>query len=154
MTILAFDPGYDRLGWAWAEIEPFEVLELDVITTNRKRTHPNRLQDLYSQVGHIFYHTQPEQIIVEQLFFKKNVTNAIKVAEVRGILYSYSFKYQAEFVEYHPQVIKQTITGDGRADKTALKEMLIKQITLPTEHVLDDAVDAAALAYCHALHTC
>ena len=52
--------------------------------------------------------------------------------------------------EYTPLVVKQTITGHGRSDKTTVKMMVKNCIEIDEKVKLDDTIDSIALAVCHA----
>ena len=52
--------------------------------------------------------------------------------------------------EYTPLVVKQTITGHGRAQKNEVKMMVKNYIKLDDNIKLDDTIDSVALAICHA----
>ena len=56
-----------------------------------------------------------------------------------------------QIFEYTPLQIKQTVTGDGRADKKAMRKMIELQLTLPHQIKTDDAIDALGVCLTHAI---
>ena len=52
--------------------------------------------------------------------------------------------------EYTPLVVKQTITGHGRSDKSSVKLMIQNYLEIDKNIKLDDTIDSIALAVCHA----
>ncbi len=55
-----------------------------------------------------------------------------------------------EVFEYEPRLIKQVITGVGRATKAQVAFMVQKRLRLKEMPQPADASDAVAVAYCHA----
>ena len=51
--------------------------------------------------------------------------------------------------EYSPRKIKQSITGNGNADKEQVWKMLQRITALPDKPKYFDATDALAVAICH-----
>ena len=51
--------------------------------------------------------------------------------------------------EYTPLVVKQTITGHGRAEKSMVKLMVKNFVEIKENIKLDDTIDSIALAICH-----
>lgn len=52
--------------------------------------------------------------------------------------------------EYTPLVVKQVITGHGRATKEEVRDMVKRFVELNKNTKLDDTVDSIAIAICHA----
>jgi len=154
--ILSIDPGYDRLGWAIGSATGSEYHPLDFgcIQTTRNADLFDRYRDILEQLGHIIEKHAPTQAAIEQLFFSKNSTTAMKVAEARGIIIGQLVSQHIPVFEYHPSHIKQAVTGYGNADKQAVTKMTLMQLHLPperTKKLLDDTVDALALGLTHAV---
>lgn len=89
---------------------------------------------------------------VEKLFFARNVTTAMTVAQARGVVLLCGMQAGLTIAEYTPMQIKQSITGYGKADKKQMQEMVrvilqLKQIPKP-----DDAADALAAAITHSMN--
>ena len=146
-TVLAIDPGFDRVGVA--VLEKDNLLFSDCIETNRKSPHQERLLTIGKAVEKIIRKWKPEALAIEKLFFNQNVTNALKVSEARGIIIYEAAKAGLEIFEYSPQAIKIAVTGYGKADKTQIASMVRKLITLPSKKMLDDEIDAIALCITH-----
>ncbi len=54
--------------------------------------------------------------------------------------------------EFTPMEIKQSISGNGHADKKQVQQMIRVLLNLKTEPKPDDAADALAAALCLAFH--
>ena len=146
-TVLAIDPGFDRIGVA--VLEKDNLLFSDCIETDRKSPHRERLLTIGKAVEKIIKKWKPETLAIEKLFFNQNVTNALKVSEARGVIIYEAAKAKLEIFEYSPQTIKIAVTGYGKADKAQIVSMVRKLIALPSKKMLDDEVDAIALGITH-----
>lgn len=153
MTLLGIDPGYDRLGWAVGTLTGAKLgqIQFGTIQTNPKATLFERYGVIDQELTKILKEFQPCEAALESLFFNKNVTTAIHVSEARGVVMSCLFRHKVNFFEYTPSQIKVAVTGNGRADKTAVERMLRLQLGLKNEKVLDDAMDAVGALLTHAV---
>ncbi len=84
---------------------------------------------------------------VERLFFSKNQTTGIAVAEARGVVCYLLARRGIPTIEYTPSELKRALCGNGRAPKIQMQRALMKILHLPELPTPDDAADALALAY-------
>jgi crossover junction endodeoxyribonuclease RuvC len=87
---------------------------------------------------------------VEKLFFSRNVTTAMTVAQARGIVLLTAKQAGIGIAEYTPMQIKLAVTGYGKADKKQMQEMVRITLGLTEVPKPDDAADAIAAALTHA----
>ncbi|MFN3188235.1 MAG: crossover junction endodeoxyribonuclease RuvC [Candidatus Paceibacteria bacterium] len=147
MKVLAFDPGYDRLGVAVMEHcdGKEKLLFSTCITTKKEDLLPDRLLIIGEAVEDLLTTHCPDAIAIETLFFNKNAKTAIGVAQARGIVIYLAKKSECIVYEFGPQEIKIAVTGYGASDKTAVYQMLERLITnIPTK-AHDDEYDAIAV---------
>ena len=90
----------------------------------------------------------PDIAGIESLYFARNVTSAIPVAQAKGVLQLSLFKNGIEAAEFTPQQIKQAITGSGRAEKQQVQELLRILLGLRDIPKPDHAADALGVAVC------
>ncbi len=149
--ILGIDPGYDRLGWAIgrSQRQTPEVLAYGCIQTKKINDLAQRYLSLEEQLTEIIEKWQPTQLAIETLYFARNKNTALKVSESRGVVLSCCARHQLEIFEYHPNTIKLTTTGHGKADKKAVEKMVRLQLKLKDEKIIDDAIDALAIVLTH-----
>jgi crossover junction endodeoxyribonuclease RuvC len=147
MRVLAFDPGYERLGVAIVEkIGNKEVLvHSECVRTSASLSFPDRLKVLGNSAEGFIKKYKPDAISLEDIYFAKNAKTAIKVAEVRGTLLYIAASHDIQIHEYTPSEIKVAITGYGKSDKTAIFAMVSRLVSLPDKKRLDDEVDAIAV---------
>lgn len=149
MRILGIDPGYGRCGFAIIDVEKSHLVAIDygVITTSKDDDHADRLVELAADIEHVITKYKPKLLAIEELFFAKSTTTALKVAGVRGIIMMLARKAGLEITEVKPSHAKLAVTGYGRADKRQMQEMTRHIFGLEQSPRIDDAADALAIAY-------
>lgn len=154
MRILGIDPGTGILGFGIIEVgnRTTQLVDAGVIRTPVKEDDAIRLETIYDELTDIIASTQPSSMVVEKLFFARNVTTAMTVAQARGVVLLCGRQADMDIFEYTPMQIKQAITGYGKADKKQMQEMVRVLLRLPEVPKPDDCADALAAALTHA-HT-
>ena len=152
MIILGVDPGYATIGYGVVEKQGSRVAASDygVITTPQNESIAYRLAMIYDAMNKIIEKFSPDEIAVEELFFNTNITTGIKVAEARGVILLSAVRACGRLYEYTPLMIKQSLTGNARADKHQVQYMVQMMLGLKSIPRPDDAADALAAALCHA----
>ena len=139
------------VGYGLIEVENSEItlLTSGSIQTDKKLSDSKRLLEIYNDLTTIVEKYQPDCASVEELFFFKNQKTVIPVAEARGVIITVLEKFNIPTYSYTPMVVKQVLTGYGRADKKEVEQMV--RIALNSDKLpkLDDTVDAIAIAICH-----
>ncbi len=146
--ILGIDPGFGRVGFGIIDVQGdrFRVVDYGCIETDTKKSFVERLEDIADELINIIRTFKPESAAVEELFFYKNVTTAIKVGQARGAILLTLRKARISVHEYTPLEVKQSMTGYGRADKTQLETMVKMLLGIKKKITPDDAADALAIA--------
>lgn len=147
MKVLAIDPGFDRCGAAIVSKESGKevVLYSTCITTQKSDPLPDRLLFLGNTIEELCITHTPDTVAIETLFFNKNITTAINVAQARGLIMYIAKKYQCTIYEFGPQEIKVAVTGYGKSDKTAVHDMVKRLAQNVPNKALDDEYDAIAI---------
>lgn len=147
MRVLAFDPGYERLGVAVLEKQKNKdvLLFSHCIRTSGKLNFPQRLAELGAAAEALIKKWQPDAVVLENIFFEKNAKTAMQVAEVRGALTYIAASKGIMVHHYTPGQVKIAVTGYGRGTKKDIALMVPKLIALPVRHRLDDELDAIAV---------
>jgi crossover junction endodeoxyribonuclease RuvC len=150
MRTLGIDPGTARLGYGVVDDQPQpRAVIFGVVETASSEAMAARLSQLFDAVTALIEEHRPDAVAVEQLFFARNVTNALAVGQARGVVLLAAARAGVEIAEYTPSEVKQAVSGYGKADKGQMQEMV--RIILGLERVPrpDDAADALAIALCH-----
>lgn len=150
--ILGVDPGTGILGFGVIDVDAkgrVQLVDAGVVRTPVKEDDAVRLLTIYEELTDIITQTKPSVMSVEKLFFARNVTTAMTVAQARGVVLLCGQKAGLQLFEYTPMQIKQAITGYGRADKKQMQEMVRVLLGLREIPKPDDAADALAAALTH-----
>ena len=149
MISLGIDPGTASLGYGFVREHvdgSLEALRYGVIRTRSDTAMPERLFKIYRELAELIAEFQPDRAGVEELFFARNVTNAMTVAQARGVVLLSLQSAGIPMAEYKPNMVKQAVTGYGGADKAQMQEMVRLLLRLDAAPKPDDAADALAVA--------
>lgn len=150
--ILGIDPGLARVGWGVIECTAREqrLIAFGAVSTGRSTPHAERLLQVYQGVQTIIIEHEPEAVAVEEVFQGKNPRSAFLAGEGRGACILAAATRSLPVVEYPATVVKQAITGNGRAAKQQVQAMVQRLLILPEIPKPHDAADALAIALTHA----
>ncbi len=154
MRILGIDPGTGICGFGVIEVKQTgraKMIDNGVIATPPHTPLSERLLDIYESMHEIIKLNKPDCVSIEKLFFTKNITTGISVAEARGVVLLVCKQHELPTFEYTPNEIKKTMTGYGSADKKQMQEMVKLHLDLTSVPKPDDAADALAAAITHFL---
>ena len=149
MRILGIDPGIGICGFGLIETsgrDGAKALDFGAVTTKVDAPIPARLLELYNSLVQVCDECKPEMVAVEKLFFSKNITTGIVVAEARGVVLLVAEQRGIPVYEYSPNQIKLSLAGYGSATKTQMEEMVRIHLGLDKKPKPDDAADALAVA--------
>ncbi len=151
MRILGIDPGYGLIGFSIIEKGRVDnqVVDYGVIETPKDMNFFNRLKVIYDSMNKLIDKYQPNEMAIEKLYFNKNITTGIPVAEARGVILLSAVNRGLPIFEYTPQQIKMALTGVGKAEKSQVQFMVKTLLHLTKIPRPDDAADAVAVALCH-----
>ncbi|MBR4903113.1 MAG: crossover junction endodeoxyribonuclease RuvC [Selenomonadaceae bacterium] len=148
MIALGIDPGSAICGFGFVESfgGNLSPVNFGVITTAPQARMQDRLLKIYTELDALIKNFQPQIMGVEKLFFGKNSTTAIAVAQARGIVLLCAAQNNLDVIEITPNEVKQSITGYGGATKEQVIYMVTKILNLNEPPKPDDAADALAIA--------
>jgi len=148
--ILGIDPGLASTGWGVLDDVDGTINYIDhgVITTKADCPRADRLFFILQCVRSIIEKYKPTEAAIETLYFGKNVTSAIPVAEARGVISAAIAEKNIFLHEFTPNAIKSGVVGSASADKKQVQEMV--RIILGLEKIPkpDHAADALGAAIC------
>ncbi len=149
MLTLGIDPGTATIGYGLVrELNDgaLQAVHFGVITTPSKTPMWERLKQIHDELTQLVAQYEPDRAGVEELFFAKNVTTAITVAQGRGVILLALAQANLPIAEYKPNEVKQAISGYGAAKKPQMQEMTRMLLGLDDIPRPDDAADALAVA--------
>ncbi len=142
--------GYSIIAIDGAKIN---MLEMDVLKMGSKRDPYQRLELIHSRVNELIKKFRPHSFAIEAPFFGKNVQSMLKLGRAQGVAIAAAIQSGLTVTEYSPRKIKQSITGNGNADKQQVWKMLCHITSIIEEPRYLDASDALAVAICHHFQT-
>jgi len=126
-----------------------EMLEMDVVKLNGKKDMFERLGIINKVIQSLIDKYQPQSMAIEAPFFGKNVQSMLKLGRAQGVAIAVAISNDIPVAEYSPKKVKQSITGNGNADKEQIWKMLNNIMALKHTLKYYDASDALAVAVCH-----
>lgn len=149
MIILGIDPGVHRMGYGVINTfkDGVKVLAQGLFTTDKDLSHGERLLIIRNALEKIFSLYKPERVVVEKLFFQKNIKTAMKVGEARGVVMMLAAENNVPAIELTPNEVKVAIAGYGNAEKLQVQKMVKTLLHLKEIPKPDDVADALAIAY-------
>ncbi|MDD4624803.1 MAG: crossover junction endodeoxyribonuclease RuvC [Candidatus Paceibacterota bacterium] len=156
MIILGIDPGTATTGYGVIESKILKekkdrilsCVDYGVIKTSSKSEAGRRLVQISSSLVKLIDKYEPRAVVIESLYFFKNLKTAMPVSQARGVILLETAKKGIPIYEFTPLQIKTSVCGYGRAEKLQVQKMvqfLLKLKKLPKP---DDAADALAAAIC------
>jgi len=153
--ILGIDPGTTVMGYALLRIENNQpsVLLMDVLKLAKQKDIYARLEMIHTKVMELIQLYRPSSFAIEAPFFGKNVQSMLKLGRAQGVAIAAAMHTKIPVTEYAPKKIKQSITGNGNADKDQVWKMLQRVLSIDEQPQYFDATDALAVALCHHYQT-
>lgn len=154
MRILGIDPGLERIGFGLIDRQgsKLQLVECGLIQTPRIAL-PDRLRLIHEEIGGLIARSEAETIATERLLFTVNKTTAMDVAKALGVVLLGAAQVGLPWAEYSPPEVKQSVVGNGSADKNQVQFMVCKLLSLRDAPKPDDVTDALAIAICHAFRS-
>ncbi len=161
--ILGIDPGLRMTGFGMIEVldGSMRYLSSGVIKTASAKDHaataqgearealPQRLKVILDGLFEVISLWQPQQVAIEKVFVNVNPQSTLLLGQARGAAISAAVIRQLPVAEYTALQIKQSVVGNGHAQKEQVQEMVKRLLKLPSPPAADSA-DALACAICHA----
>lgn len=146
--VLGIDPGYDRCGFGViaGSGSDWKYVAHGVITTTKGEDLSERLKEVGDDFDTLLNKFNPQLVVIEELFFAKSTTTALKVAEARGVIRMLAARRGVLVIEVKPNEVKLAVAGTGRAEKHQVQEMVKMSLGLKEIPKPDDAADALAIA--------
>ena len=151
MIILGIDPGLTKTGFGLISITKDEpkIIDFGIIQPNQQDNLSKRLYTIYLDMEQLIKTFSPTVLSIEDVFYGKNVKSALLLGQARGIAMLCGAKNNIPVFEYSAKKVKQSVTGNGNADKVQLQYMIKQIFKLKNLPKPLDASDAIGIALCH-----
>lgn len=149
MKILGIDPGYSLLGFGIVEDKEgtIKLIDAGVVDTSNINDFNQKILYIHTSISQILEKHSPEYTCIEELFFYKNITTGIKVAQIIGVVKLEIIKHNIPIVEITPLEVKKYLTGTrGKHPKAQIQNLVKILLGLNKTPKPDDCADAIAIA--------
>ncbi len=154
MIIIGIDPGTATTGYGVVLAknmncktkDNFKCLGYGSIKTSPEMAMPQRLKKINNELSKILKTHQPEIMVVESLYFFKNLKTAMPVSQAKGVILLTAAKKNIPVHEFTPPQVKMLVAGSGKAEKSQVQKRVQSIFGLKDLHKSDDAADALAIA--------
>lgn len=152
ITVLGIDPGSLRTGWGVVSQEgnTLKLVDCGIIrtTASGEAAFSERLATIYHELVAVIRRTKPMEAAIEQVFQYKNAASALKLGQARGVAVAACAAFGLPVTDYAPTLVKQTVTGTGKAEKEQVAFMVKRILGVSGEWALD-TTDALGIAVTH-----
>jgi crossover junction endodeoxyribonuclease RuvC len=150
VRVLGIDPGTRKLGWGVVERRAGKLrgVAAGVVSLDPRTPLHTRLAHAFEQIELMIEDHAPDAIAVEDIFFARFASAAIKLGHVRGVVLLAAARAEKPLSEWPPALVKRTVAGRGAADKTQVGRVVAAALGLATVPPTD-AADALAIAITH-----
>ena len=151
MKILGIDPGLTRTGFGIIDVdgESLRLIDYGIIKPKSSDKLERRLLTIFNDMSSIIKKYSPTVISIEDVFYGKNVKSALLLGQARGAAMLSAASSKITIFEYSAKKIKQSVTGNGNANKDQVKFMVASILNIKNLDIPLDASDALAIALCH-----
>lgn len=149
--VIGIDPGLAHTGFGIVDAvgQSKRLVSYGIIETSPDDAHGTRLLAIYNRLVAILNEFKPDEASMETLYFARNVTSALNVAEAKGVVTMALAQFAVPLTMYTPNQIKTSVTGTGKAGKELVERYVKLLLNLETEPKPDHAADALAAAITH-----
>ncbi len=157
MKILGIDPGLIVTGYGVLERRAgaIRVVEAGTIDSGTSRDDlPVRLRRLHEELNGLISEQKPDAIALEQLYSHyEHPRTAILMGHARGVIVLAAGLHDIPLYHYAATQVKSAMTGNGRASKAQIQQVIMSTFRLKEAPQPADVADAMAIALCHFYHT-
>ena len=153
--ICGIDPGSRTTGYGVIKVQGnrFSLLQYGVVELGDNVDSAEKLGKLHTSIQDVLRLNKVQEVAIESPFYGKNAQSMLKLARAQGVAMAVAALRDLRVCEYAPMTVKKAVAGQGRAGKEQVARML--QHLLPGVQIPRslDAMDALAVALCHAIKT-
>lgn len=121
------------------------VLAAGTITGPVRRLPPEKLAGIYSELNRLLEQYSPGALVLEDVFYHKNVRSTLRLGEVRGICSLAAARRGLGVYTYASRRVKKAVVGNGSAGKEQVRAMVKALLGLKAAPDSLDVSDALAL---------
>ena len=153
MRILGIDPGLRTTGYGVIEASGSKLAYVasGAVRVPTGDELPIRLKAILDGLAEVISIYRPDIAVIEKVFVNTNPQSTLLLGQARGAAICALVTANLPVSEYTALQIKQAVAGHGKAQKSAVQEMVRRLLKLSGTPGTDSA-DALAAAICHTSH--
>jgi crossover junction endodeoxyribonuclease RuvC len=149
--ILGIDPGLRITGFG---VLDQSGQQLTYVASGRIRSPDSgsldqRIKVILDGLDKVITEYRPAQVVIEKVFVNVNPNSTLLLGQARGTAICAAVMHELPVAEYTALQVKQSVVGNGHAQKHQVQEMVRRLLKLGG-NPSPDAADALACAICHA----
>jgi crossover junction endodeoxyribonuclease RuvC len=150
---LGIDPGLVVTGYGLLEQEDGHIRLVEAGTIDSGKAQdplPLRLRKLYQELDELIGDYHPDVMALEQLYSHyEHPRTAILMGHARGVICLAAGVHNIPLHHYAATEVKSALTGNGRASKDQIQQLVRRTFGLLETPRPPDVADAVAIALCH-----
>ena len=149
--VIGVDPGLTITGFGILDYKGGQIrtVAFGTIKPPVKESLPNRVEYLNTHMTELLEKFEPNAFAIEDTFFSQNVKSALLLGQARGVLLLAAASKGIPSMDYAPRKVKQSVVGNGAADKTQVQYMVQQILKMDEPPKPLDVSDALAIGLCH-----
>lgn len=148
--VLGLDPGTTNVGYGVVFGKSNDATPKTYGKIKSEETPQfHRLETFFQEVTELLSDVDPDVVVIEEAFYGPDAKTTLRLGQVRGVLALSALQNDSEVVEYSPSEIKKSVTGNGRAGKRQVKQMVRSLLQLQGQSLSGHASDALAACLCY-----
>lgn len=151
MRVMGIDPGLTRCGVGIVDGgpgKPLAMVEVSVLRSVSTDDVARRLLAISEALEAMMDATRPDQVAIERMFSRHDVSTIMGTAQAAGVAALAAARRDIPVAWHTPTEVKAAVSGNGRADKAQVTNMVTRLLRLAAPPKPADAADALALAIC------
>ena len=150
LVVLGLDPGSRCTGFGVVQERSGQLtlLETGTIRPRSSQSISLRLGMIMEEILAIVDRWTPHEAAIEDVFVARNTASALKLGQARGAALAACGSRRLHVSEYAPTLVKKTLVGAGRAEKSQVAFMVGQMLGCKPQWA-EDSSDALAVALCH-----
>ncbi len=156
MRIIGVDPGLNVTGIGIVQVMDgisCRYIHHCVVRTKPTQELAARLVTIRDGVRAAALQWETTSAAIEASFIGNNARSALALGQARAAAILGLIEAGLHVSEYAPTLVKQTVAGYGRSEKSQVGRMVAMQLGLSTPPTPEDAADALAVAITHWAHS-
>jgi crossover junction endodeoxyribonuclease RuvC len=153
VKVLGIDPGTATCGYGIVHERDGRLRAVDHgwWSTPAGERPERRLRTIFERVAALVDFHAPDAVVLEESFVGADARIALSVGQARGAVLVACALAGVDCAEYAPAMVKQSVCGYGRAEKSQVQRMVRAILGLEELPKSTHEADALAVAICHAL---